>query len=132
MIRRQVSIAVTAVLLAFGSLLGTARPTLAAPGLTLECYGWPSETIAHWNSAFIESEYGRGVHVTRVQFQWEFTTVFGSGSEYSYAWARIEGDNARAGTPFFFTAQATAAALLSDNRVLYSPTVVCRDTGGNA
>lgn len=132
MVRRRVLIALTAILLTFGSLLGTTRNTLAAAGLTLECYGWPSETIAHWNSAFIESEYGRGVYVARVQYRWELSTVFGGGSAYSYAWARIEGDNARAATPFFFTAQATAAALLSDNRVLYSSPVVCRDTGGNA
>jgi len=116
--RRRLSLAVAGVLLGFGLIgpLGAATPAAGtatfAPHITRCEYGSAHGyvyTEAHWN----QSALGH-LHVTQVQFQWGSIVVS----------APIEGENARAFTPFG-AASAVAIVRLSDGQVRTTPQVPC-------
>lgn len=94
--RRQISIAIAAVLLSVGSVLGTAEPTGAtADAGWIQCDSSPFLTLYHWDSGHFHYLYGQHAHVSSVQFQW---TVSGP-TGYQFAFAQLDGDNAYALTP---------------------------------
>jgi hypothetical protein len=116
--RRRVSLAVAGVLLGFGLIgpLGASTPAAGtvsfAPHITRCEYGSAHGfvyTEAHWN----QSALGH-LHVTQVQFHWGSIVLP----------APIEGENARAFTPFGATL-ASATVRLSDGQVRTTPDVPC-------
>lgn len=125
MVRHYVSIALAAVLLSFGCLLGASGPTRVlayGPYTSTFCANFPLNTDVHWDSAQIEHYYGHGTHVTRVQIRWTLSVL--SGYRTVDAWARIEGDNGRAPTPFD-AEHAQGAMLLSTGEILYTSVDTC-------
>jgi hypothetical protein len=120
---RPLSVVFASVLVALGvlaSLVAAVPPAAAATTVVqvTRCdyttIGSPSgETVAHWDEALLKETYGAGITVTQVEFSWILSgfTLSSSG--------RIEGENARAETPYK-ASSGTARVRLSNGTLLSS------------